>query len=399
MKFSYKKLSLILVSLGTIVVLATTFISDDNHQSMAQALPPSVQTLVAKAQPLSLSNELPGRVEAFRIAEVRARVEGIILSRDFEEGTLVKEGQTLFQIDPTFLQYTLSKAQAELARNKANLEELETKINRYKALIKNRAISQQEFDSMLSSFKNMQAAYEASIAEVNIAKLNLDYATVKAPITGRIGRSFVTEGALVGHSESTPLAVIQQIDPIYVDFKQPANSVLELREKLTNSNGRFIKEKLEEIPITVELDGSSQIYRGRLLFSDITVERNTGQVLLRGILDNPDAILLPGMFARVNIEQSIDNQAILIPQRAVKIRTDGKAEVLVVNTNSVIESRTINTGKMYGSNWYITAGLNNGDIVVVNGEVQAGQQVTITDYVNQTPQNMVNNFHTKMTKE
>lgn len=399
MKFSYKKLSLILVSLGTIVVLATTFISDDNHQSMAQALPPSVQTLVAKAQPLSLSNELPGRVEAFRIAEVRARVEGIILSRDFEEGTLVKEGQTLFQIDPTFLQYTLSKAQAELARNKANLEELETKINRYKALIKNRAISQQEFDSMLSSFKNMQAAYEASIAEVNIAKLNLDYATVKAPITGRIGRSFVTEGALVGHSESTPLAVIQQIDPIYVDFKQPANSVLELREKLTNSNGRFIKEKPEEIPITVELDGSSQIYRGRLLFSDITVERNTGQVLLRGILDNPDAILLPGMFARVNIEQSIDNQAILIPQRAVKIRTDGKAEVLVVNTNSVIESRTINTGKMYGSNWYITAGLNDGDIVVVNGEVQAGQQVTITDYVNQTPQNMVNNFHTKMTKE
>jgi len=399
MKFSYKKLSLILVSLGTIAVLATTFISDDNHQPMTQALPPSVQTLVAKAQPLSLSNELPGRVEAFRIAEVRARVEGIILSRDFEEGTLVKEGQTLFQIDPTFLQYTLSKAQAELARNKANLEELETKINRYKALIKNRAISQQEFDSMLSSFKNMQAAYEASIAEVNIAKLNLDYATVKAPITGRIGRSFVTEGALVGHSESTPLAVIQQIDPIYVDFKQPANSVLELREKLTNSNGRFIKEKPEEIPITVELDGSSQTYRGRLLFSDITVERNTGQVLLRGILDNPDAILLPGMFARVNIEHSIDNQAILIPQRAVKIRTDGKAEVLVVNTNSIIESRTIKTGKMYGSNWYITAGLNDGDIVVVNGEVQAGQQVTITDYVNDKPQKMVNNFHPQMTKE
>lgn len=349
--------------------------SQQNYQESAAV---TVQTITVIPQSLKVTNELPGRVEPLRIAEVRARVDGIIIKRNFDEGSLVKEGQVLFEIDPKPLQYALLRAEAELTKNKASLDELEKRMNRYQSLLKTKAISQQDYDTVLSSYKNTQGAYKSALADVEIAKLNLDYATVTAPISGRIGRSLVTEGALVSNNQSTALAIIQQIDPIYVDFRQPINEVLVMREQFANSQGRYTQNEAQSIPLTINIDGLKEQLKGKLLFADITVERSTGQVLLRGLFDNTNDLLYPGMFVRVKIEQYVDNQAILIPQRAVQIRTDGKAEVLTVNHNNIVEGKIVQLGKMYGGDWYITSGLVKGDSVIIGGSAQPGSLVNAT---------------------
>ncbi|GAA5113524.1 efflux RND transporter periplasmic adaptor subunit [Orbus sasakiae] len=334
---------------------------------------PHVQTVVVKPQPLIMTSTLPGRVEPFRVAEVRARVEGIILSRDFEEGAEVQAGQALFHIDPKPLQYALSRAQGELARAEATLVEAQALINRYQTLVKTNAVSKQAYDSAFASFKNAQAARQSALADVEIAKLNLDYSVVTAPISGRIGRAQVSEGALVGQNESTKLAVIQQISPIYVDFKQPVADVLKLRNQLTQGH----IEKEQKIPLTVSIDGIDEKQQGHVLFSDITVEQTTGQVLLRGQLDNADGLLLPGMYVRVNLEQAVDQNAILVPQRAVQINSDGQADVLIVDRNHVIDKKTVVTGGMYGANWHIVSGLSVGDTVIIGGYAPIGSQIDI----------------------
>lgn len=352
--------------------------SSNNDQNNQELPTPTVQVMVVEPQQLKVTNELPGRVEPFRIAEVRARVDGIIIKRNFEEGSLVEEGQVLFEIDPKPLQYALLRAEAELIKNKATLDELEKRINRYQSLLNTKAISQQDYDTVLSSYKNTQGAYKSAQADVEIAKLNLDYATVTAPISGRIGRSLVTEGALVSSTQSTSLAIIQQIDPIYVDFKQPVNEVLVMREQFANSQGRYTPNNAQSIPLILSIDGLKEQLNGKLLFADITVERSTGQVLLRGLFDNDKDLLYPGMFVRVKVEQYTDNQAILIPQRAVKIRTDGQAEVLTVNQTNIVEAKIVQLGRMYGSDWYITNGLVKGDSVIVGGSAQPGNLVNAT---------------------
>lgn len=352
--------------------------SQDNSQADESIPTENVQIMKVKPQRLKIINQLSGRVEPLRIAEVRARVEGIIIKRNFEEGSLVKEGQILFEIDPKPLQYALSRAEAELTRNKATLDELEIRVNRYQSLLKTKAVSQQDYDMILSSYKNTQGAYKSAQADVEMAKLNLGYASITAPISGRIGRSLVTEGALVSNNQTTSLAVIQQIDPIYVDIKQPINEILTLREQFSQFSQRFTRDQTDSQPLTLTIDGSKVQLIGKLLFSDITVERSTGQVLLRGLFDNADELLFPGMFVRVNVEQYIDHQAILIPQRAVQIRVDGQAEVLTVNSNHIVEAKMVQTGKMYGANWYIIDGLNDGDSVIVGGSAQPGSLVSTT---------------------
>ncbi|ENA9836477.1 efflux RND transporter periplasmic adaptor subunit [Escherichia coli] len=338
--------------------------------------PASVSVLVVKTQSLQLTNELPGRIEPVRVAEVRARVAGIILSRNFEEGTTVNAGDVLFQIDPAPFRAALSRAQGALSSAEAALAEAKAVVRRYEPLVKIDAVSQQDFDSAKSTLLRARAARQSALADVETAQLNLQYATVRAPISGRIGRALVTEGALVGQNEATPLATIQQIDAVYVDFRQPVAEALRLRDAL--ESGRLKTSTEQGAPISVTVEGTNKTQEGRLLFSDVTVDQSTGQVSLRGQLANTNRLLLPGMYVRVRVTQASDPEAILIPQRAVHRGLDGKPQVYVVGNDDIVELKTIETGTMHGSQWYITEGLNAGDKVIVSGNVQAGEKVKAT---------------------
>ncbi len=351
--------------------------SDAENQD-AQAVPPAtVEAITVQAQPFVLSSELPGRIEPVRVAEVRARVVGIILSRNFTEGADVKAGQVLFQIDPAPYKAALSRAQGDLARADALLSDAQSIVGRYAPLVEVEAVSNQEFDTMQATLKGAQAARQSAKAEVEAAQLNLEYTTVRSPISGRIGRALVTEGALVGQNEATPLATIQQLDPIYVDFRQSVADVLRLRDAL--AAGRLTQKPNKGVPISVSVEGANRRREGRLLFSDITVDRGTGQISLRGQLANADGLLLPGMYVRAHIDQGTDPNAILVPQRAVQHTSDGSAQVLLIGQDDVVQARSVITGAMQGSQWLITEGLQPGDRVIVGGSAAPGTKVAVAD--------------------
>lgn len=342
----------------------------------AAAEPRPVQVLAVQPQRYALASTLPGRVEPVRVAEVRARVAGIVLSREFEEGADVKAGDVLFRIDPAPFKAALSRAEGDLAKADAALSDAQAVVRRYTPLVKIEAVSQQDFDTATAAFKSAQAARRSAQADVETARLNLDYATVKAPISGRIGRAQVTEGALVGQNEATVMAKIQQLDPIYVDFTQPVADMLRMRTAM--QTGELGQE--EGAAISISIDGTDRTRSGRLLFSDIAVDRGTGQVSLRGEFANPDVLLLPGMYVRVQTRQGVDPDAILVPQRAVVRSTDGKPQVLLVGQDDVVETRAVRTGTMRGADWHIVEGLAAGDRVIVGGVNAAvpGQKVSVT---------------------
>lgn len=340
---------------------------------------PFVETVTVQPRALTLISELPGRIEAVRVAEVRARVAGIVLTRNFQEGADIKQGQVLFRIDPAPLQATLSRAQGELARAEATLSDAQAVVKRYTPLVAIEAVSQQDFDAAQTAMKTAQAARQSAQAEVETARLNLTYATVTAPISGRIGRAMVTEGALVGQNEATPLAIIQQIDTVYADFRQPVADAQQLRASVAAAQKTGANLKDTQPRITLSVDGMEQKREGQLLFSDISVDRNTGQVLLRGQFPNADGMLLPGMYVRVTAEQGMDPQAILVPQRAVQRSADGSAQVVVVGTDDVAQARPVRTGSMHGAQWRITEGLQPGDRVVVGGNASPGAKVQVTE--------------------
>ncbi|QVQ29606.1 efflux RND transporter periplasmic adaptor subunit [Achromobacter deleyi] len=346
---------------------------DQDAQPQAPG-PRPVQVLAVQPERFTLSSALPGRVEPMRVAEVRARVAGIVLSRNFEEGADVKAGDVLFRIDPAPFKTALSRAQGELAKADAAVSDAQAIVRRYAPLVKIEAVSQQDFDTATTTLKSAQAARRSAQADVETAQLNLDYATVKAPISGRIGRAQVTEGALVGQNEATVMAKIQQLDPVYVDFNQPVGDMLRMRSAMQNGSLG------EGSNISITIDGTDQKRDGRLLFSDIAVDRTTGQVALRGEFANPDVLLLPGMYVRVQTQQGVDPAAILVPQRAVTRSTDGKPQVLLVGQDDVVESRAVQTGTMRGGDWHITEGLAPGDRVIVGGVNAAvpGQKVSVT---------------------
>lgn len=287
----------------------------------------------------------------------------------------MKAGQVLFQIDPAPFKATLSRAQAGLARAEATLADAQAVVKRYTPLAVIEAVSQQEFDAAQTALKSAQAERQSAQAEVEIARLNLSYATVTAPIAGRIGRAQVTEGALVGQNEATPLATIQQISAVYADFRQPVGDAQQLRAVAVA--GQKTGEASDRI--TLKVEGSGQEREGRLLFSDISVDQGTGQVLLRGKFPNADGMLLPGMYVRVSTAQGTDPKAILVPQRAVQRSADGSAQVLVIDTDDVVQSRPVHTGAMYGAQWHITQGLQAADRVVVGGNAAPGTKVKVTE--------------------
>ncbi|WP_319002190.1 efflux RND transporter periplasmic adaptor subunit [Pseudomonas chlororaphis] len=351
------------LSLAAVALMGMAGCGNGEQPGAQQSAPRQVETLTVLPETLALSSELPGRIEPVRVAEVRARVAGIVIQRHFEEGADVKAGDLLFQIDPAPLKAALSRAQGELARIEAQQSETQARLKRYEQLAKVEAVSQQDLDTARSALQSSQAARQSARADVETARLNLGYATVRAPISGRIGRALVTEGALVGQGEVTLMARIQQLDPIYADFTQPVAEALRLREALKQGS----LSAGEESRLSIQVEGTEFQSQGELLFSDVSVDRGTGQVSLRGRFDNPEGTLLPGMYVRVKVPQGTDRQALLVPQRAVQRGSDGQARVLVVDASDSVAQRPVQTGVMQDKRWQITQGLASGDKVIVGG--------------------------------
>ena len=349
-----------MVTLLSAAVLAGCEQKPQQDQSAATA-PRLVESVAVKTESLTVINELPGRVEPVRVAQVRARVAGIVLTRNFEEGADVKAGAVLFQIDPAPFKAALSKAQGDLARTEATLFEARATVKRYGSLVEIEAVSRQTFDTARATLQNAVAARRSAQADVETAQLNLGFATVRAPISGRIGRALVTEGALVGQAETTLMATIQQLEPVFVDFTQPVADALHMRAAI--QEGRLPKGG--EDALSLSIDGTDYTSTGTLLFTDVEVDRTTGQVLLRARFANPQGVLLPGMYVRVRTPQSVNANAILVPQRAVQRSGDGTARVLVIGQDGAVEARPVKTGAMQDSRWQITEGLKADEQVIV----------------------------------
>jgi membrane fusion protein (multidrug efflux system) len=330
-------------------------------------MPPAEVGVVTVAPgEIGLVTERPGRLEASRVAQVRARAAGIVLQRLFREGSDVRAGQPLFKIDPASYAATYSSAQAGLARAQANVAQATMLAERYKPLVEANAISKQDYANAVAAQKTAEADVASARAAVQTAGINLGYATVTAPISGRIGRALVTEGALVGQGEATPLAMIQQIDPMYVNFTQSATEVLNLRRAL--DAGRLKRAgggEAASVKVLLE-DGTVHSRPGRLLFSDLTVDPTSGQVTLRAEVPNPGTVLLPGMYVRVQLEQARASNAILLPQQAVTRSGQGDS-VMVVGADGKVSPRPIKVGSEQNGQWVVLDGLKTGEMVMVDG--------------------------------
>lgn len=335
-------------------------------QTQGSAMPaPEVAVVTVAPERIAITAELPGRVEATRVAQVRARVAGIVLKRVFKEGSDVKAGDVLFRIDPAPFQAIVNSAQAVLAKAEANLAQAGLKAQRYKPLVETSAISKQEYDDALTAQKQTAADVASAKATLDTARLNLGYATVTAPISGRIGRAQVTEGALVGQGEATPLAMIQQIDPIYVNLIQSSTEVLQIKQALAKGKLKSTGQGQAKITLVTD-DGRTYPHAGKLLFSDLAVDESTGAIMLRAEFPNPERLLLPGMYARARLEQAVNEQAIAIPQQAV-IRTLDGASVMVVGADDKVATRPIKTDSAQGDKWIVSQGLQAGERVIVEG--------------------------------
>jgi len=337
-----------------------------NAPAAGAAMPaPEVSVLTIAPERLALITELPGRLEATRVAQVRARVAGIVLQKSFQEGSDVKAGEVLFRIDPASFQATYNSAQAALAKAQANLAQAGLKVQRYKPLIEANAISRQEYDDALTTQQQAGADLASAKAALDTAHLNLGYATVTAPISGRIGRALVTEGALVGQGEATPLALVQQIDPIFVNVTQSSADLLRLRQALASGRLKSAGRGQAKVTLVTE-DGRPYPHSGKLLFSDLTVDESTGAILMRAEFPNPQRALLPGMYVRARLEQAVNEQAITVPQQAVIRGTDG-ASVLLVGPEDKVSARPVTTDAVQDGKWIISQGLKAGDRVIVDG--------------------------------
>lgn len=327
--------------------------------------PPEVGVVTVQPGDVGLQTELPGRLEASRVAQVRARVAGILQQRLFREGSDVKAGQALFRIDAAPYQASLQSAQATLARAQANLASTTAVADRYKPLVAENAISQQEYTNAVAAQKAAEADVAAARAAVQTASINLNYASVAAPISGRIGRALVTEGALVGQGEATALAVIQQVDPLYVNFTQSAAEAMKLRRAMETGQLKGAGQGAAAVRVVLD-DGSEYAKPGRLLFSDLTVDATTGQVTLRAEVPNPGGALLPGLYVRVRLEQAVASDAIALPQQAVTRTAQGDS-VRVVGADGKIEQRPVKVGGQQSGRWVILDGLKAGEQVMVDG--------------------------------
>ena len=360
-----------IVAASAIVVAVSLFAACGKKPEQAGAppgggMPPAeVGVVTAAPQAIGLATELPGRLEASRVAQVRARAAGIVQKRVFTEGGDVKAGQVLFRIDSAPYQAQAASAQAALSRAQANLTQTAALAERYKPLLEANAISKQEYVNAVAAQKTAEADVATGKANIQIAQINLGYATVTAPIAGRIGRALVTEGALVGQGDVTPLANIQQINPMYVNFTQSTTDVLRLRKAL--ASGQFKRTGADSASVRVILeDGSDYGQPAKLLFSDLTVDATTGQITLRAEVPNAAGLLLPGMYVRVRFEEAQAEAGIVLPQQAVTRGANGDT-VMVVGADGKVSPRPVKIGSSVNGQWVVLEGLKPGEQVMVDG--------------------------------
>src|SRR4051812_7703301 len=346
-------------------------------EAKAPARPAAEVSVVAVAsERVKHTTELPGRINSMRDAQVRARATGILLKRLFEEGSNVKEGQLLFEIDPAPLEANLRSAKASMAKAEASLNESKANVERYQELLPINAISKQVYDQAVATLGQNQAELLATKAAVQTAELNLGYAQVIAPISGRIGKALVTEGALVSATEATQMAVIRQLDPVYFDFTQSSTELLRLKRALESGALQSVAPGEARVTLILE-DGAVYGHAGKLLFSDISVDPTTGMVTLRAEVPNPDNILMPGMFARAQIIEGVNTSALTVPQRTVVRGAGGASSVLVVTDQNKVEARTIETDRTVDNKVIVTKGLKAGERVIVEGSQKAPPGSTV----------------------
>jgi membrane fusion protein (multidrug efflux system) len=339
--------------------------------------PPEVNVITVSTRPVTNVIELPGRLQAVRTSEVRARVDGIVQRRLYTEGTDVQAGQPLFQIDPRQLQAQLNAAEAQLRRAEATAANAAQDVNRYKGLVSQQALSQQEYDAAVARQRTAQADVAQVEAQIAAAKLSLSYTTVTAPISGRAGRAEVTEGALVSAGAATLMTTIEQIDPIYANFAQSSADLLKLREQM--KSGTLTLTTLRRVPVSLVLeDGTPYPQQGQLDFVDMSIDEATGTAALRAQFPNPQRSLLPGQFVRGQIDAGVRPNGVMIPQRAVTVTPQG-ANVLVVGAKDIVEARPVTVGALSGGSWEIRSGLAAGERVIVDGlqKAQPGQPVRV----------------------
>ena len=346
------------------LTVGLTACNKNANPNAGQKPDPVVSVLSVEPTNVILDTELSGRLQPIREALVVAQATGVVKKRLFTEGSMVKEGQALFQIDNAPYLANLETARASLATAQANLSKASADVNRYRPLVKANAISKQEFDAAVAQERLARAQIQSANAAIRSSQINVGYARVSAPISGRIGKALVSEGALVSQASGTQLARIQQTDSLYVDINQSAASIMQLRQAM--SDGK-IQMADGNIPVTIVLDdGTEYPIKGRLLFTDLTVNESTGQITLRAEIPNPGGVLMPGMFVQVKIPQAQVNNAVLVPQQAVTRGTSGDI-VMVANEDGTFAPRPVTISQNQGTNWVVTGGLNPGDKVIVDG--------------------------------
>ena len=320
---------------------------------------------------------LAGRIASFQVAEVRPQVGGILQQRLFTEGADVKAGQALYQIDPATYEAALDSAQAALMKAEANVTPARLKAERFRELLAIKAVSKQEYDDAQAAFKQAEADVAVNRAAVKTARINLEYTKVRSPISGRIGKSAFTPGALVTANQAQALTSVRQLDPGYVDITQSSQDLLRLRAQFTNGE---LRSAAEEAPVRLKLEnGAMYPHEGRLQFTDVSVDESTGMVSLRALFPNPEHILLPGMYVRAVIAEGVDENALLVPQRALRRDPKGQASVLLVDGGGKVDVRLVDVGRTVGDSWQVLSGLKPGDRVIVEGgqNVRPGMSVKI----------------------
>jgi len=361
--------------LGAALLLAACDQPQSQAAMPAQG-PTEVDVVTLQPQTVAVTSEMPGRTTAFLVSDVRPQVGGIVKERRFTEGSDVAAGDVLYQIDPATYQASYDSAKAALAKARATLTSIKLKAQRYKELVAINAVSKQDYDDAAASLAEAEADVAADMASLESAKINLDYTKVTAPISGRVGKSAVTPGALLTASQTDALATIQQLDQIYVDVTQSSADLLRLRRDL--ASGKLVAAGANQAKIALlPEDGSHYDHEGVLQFTDITVNETTGSVTLRAVFPNPEGLLLPGMYVRGVLEEGVDDKGVLVPQQGVSRNIKGEATALVVNADGKVEQRILKTDRTVGDQWLVSGGLAAGDRVILDGlqKIQPGMPV------------------------
>jgi len=364
--------------LAVVLLLSACDDADDTAQAAPTPPPPQVGFVTLHAQKVALDDELPGRTVAYRMAEVRPQVDGIITKRLFDEGASVKAGQPLYQIDPATYQAAVKIAEAQLSRAQAALKASAKRVKRNRDLVRKNVVSEQAYDDAVAAQGQDVASVDAAKAQLESARINLEYTIVKAPIAGVIGRSAVTEGALVTANQDSALATITQLDPIYVDMTQPSADLLRSRRAV--ASGKIIVPKPGELPVTLVIDdlGHKYDHEGRVQFAEVMVKESTGSVTVRAVFPNPDHELMPGLFVRGIVSQGTVENAFLVPQTALVRGSDGQPFVWLIGANDQITRQPVIAGRAIGQSWLVTEGLSDGDRVAVDGLQRIRPNIKVT---------------------